>query len=174
VILAILGLIALWAVSTSNGGSILSLASGATPTPVPTPTPVRTPTPQAAIAIAIPGPEGTPTTIPIVIPTLPTLQIPTIVIPTNVTIPIPGAPGSNPTPPPNAKLTPDQARQKVKDTLSNCQLLQVQVDLALVTFEAPDWLVKLPLSGATWRVNDGTGAVTPDQQAADRARLCRL
>jgi len=174
VILAVLGLVALWAIASSRGESILSLASGAAPTPVPTPAPVPTPTPAPGLSISIPGPQGTPTTIPIAIPTIPTLQIPTIVIPTNVTIPIPGAPGSNPTPVPNAKLTPDQVRQKVKETLSQCQLLQVQVDLALVNFEAPDWIVRLPLSGATWRVNDETGAITPDARAQERARLCQL
>ena len=32
----------------------------------------------------------------------------------------------------------------------------------------------LPLTGATWDVNDETGQVTPDERAAERARNCRL
>lgn len=176
VILAILGVIALWALTSGGGGSIASLVGGATPTPSapPTPTPAPTSTPGPGIAISVPGPQGTPTTFPITIPTLPTLQIPTITIPTNVTIPIPGAPGSNPTQPPGTKLNADEARKKVKDTLGSCQILQVQVDLALVTFEAPNWVVRLPLSGASWKVDDNNGNVTADERAAERARLCRL
>ena len=97
-------------------------------------------------------------------------MIPTLPVP----IPIAGAPGSNPTAPPAAKLTPDQARQKAKEMVGSCQVLQVQIDLALVTFESPNWMVKLPISGATWTVNDATGAVTPDERAAERQRTCRL
>jgi hypothetical protein len=173
VILAILAVIALWALSSSNGGSIVSLVTGPAATPVPpTATPAPSSTPRPGIAIQVPGPEGTPTTLPI---TLPSVTIPTIVIPTlPIPIPIAGAPGSNPTAPPAAKLTVDQARQKVRDTVGTCQLLQVQIDLALVTYEAPNWLVKLPISGASWTVNDTTGAVTPDERAAERQRNCRL
>jgi hypothetical protein len=175
VILVLLGGVALWALS-SGDGSLRSIMGGPTPTPVPppTPTPAPTATPQPGIGIQIPGPQGTPTTVTIPIPSLPvpvTITIPTIVIPT---LPISIAPPATSTAVAGAKMTADQARQKVKDSLSNCQLLQVQIDIAQVTYEAPNWLVRLPLSGATWRVDDNTGEITTDDRAAERQRLCRL
>jgi hypothetical protein len=178
-VLVVLGGIAYWALSTMDNPPI-SLGPARTPTPVPTPTVVPTSTPRPGLGINIPGPQGTPTTISIPLPipglggtpgtppSLPTITLPTIVVPT---IPIPGASGTQP---PNAKLTADQAREKVKDSLSNCQLLQAQINLSQVTFEPPTWHVRLPLTGATWNVDDNTGAVTPDERAADRARNCRL
>ena len=96
-------------------------------------------------------------------PGLPTITVPTIAVP-----------GASGTQPPNAKLTADQAREKVKESLSNCRLLQTQIELSQVTFEPPTWSVRLPLTGATWKVDDETGAVTPDERAAERARTCRL
>jgi hypothetical protein len=178
--LVVLGGIAYWALTQMDNPPIAMGRAAATPTPVPTATPLPTTTPQPGIGISIPGPQGTPTnvTIPLPIPglgaqpgsspSLPTITLPTITIPT---ISIPGASG---TPVPGAKLTADGAREKVKDSLSNCQLLQAQISLSQVTFEAPVWHVRLPLTGATWDVDDNTGAVTPDERAAERARTCRL
>ena len=94
--------------------------------------------------------------------TLPTITVPTIVIP-----------GASGTQPPSAKLNADQAREKVKDTLASCRLLQTEIGLSQVTFEPPTWKVRLPLTGATWSVDDVTGAVTPDERATERIRTCR-
>lgn len=182
VVLVILGGVAYWAMSRMDDPP-LPIGRSGTPTPVPTNTPAATATSAPGIGITVPGPQGTPTTITLPIPGvsgtpgLPNLPIPgtggppslpTITVPT---IAVPGAVGTRP---PNAKLTADQAREKVKETLSNCQLLQSQISLSQVTFEAPTWSVRLPITGATWKVDDETGAVTPDERAAERARTCRL
>lgn len=168
VVLVILGGIAYWTM-TQMDDPPLPIGRGVTPTPAPTSTAVPTATSAPGIGINVPGPQGTPTTISLPIPGVSgTPGLPTITLPT---ITIPGASGTQP---PNAKLTADQARQKVKDTLSNCRLLQSQIDLAQVTFEPPAWSVRLPLTGATWKVDDESGAVTPDERAAERARTCRL
>ena len=153
--------------------------------PTRTPTPVPTPTRQPGIGINIPGPQGTPTpiNIPLPIPGLGANGTPgalgSPVLP--ITIPglngtpgLPPLPGASGTAPPNAKLTADGARQKVKDSISNCRLLQTQVEASQVTFEPPTWTVRLPLTGTSWKVDDETGAVTPDERAAERARTCRL
>ena len=172
----------IWAMSRMDDPP-LPIGRSGTPTPLPTNTPASTATSAPGIGITVPGPQGTPTTVTLPIPGvsgtpgLPNLPIPgtsgspglpTITLPT---ITIPRASGTQP---PNAKLNADQARQKVKDTLTNCRLLQGQIDLAQMTFEAPNWTVRLPITGATWTVNDETGAVTPDERAAERARTCRL
>jgi hypothetical protein len=182
VILVVLAGVAYWALTTMDNPPI-RIGQAGTPTPVPTPTAIATPTRAPGIGINIPGPQGTPTTvsIPLPIPGLgggtpgadaPSLPIPGLgASPVLPTIPIPGASG---TPPPNAKLTADQAREKVKESLANCQVLQTQIGLSQVTFEAPTWRVRLPLSGATWSVDDNTGAVTADERAAERARNCQL
>ena len=167
-VLVILGGVAYWAMSEMDDPP-LPIGRSGTPTPAPTSTAAPTATRAPGIGINVPGPQGTPTTITLPIPgaggspVLPTLALPTISIP-----------GATGTQPPNAKLTADQARQKVKDTLSNCRLLQSQIDLAQVTFEPPTWSVRLPLTGSTWKVDDESGAVTLDERAAERARTCRL
>ena len=172
-VLLILGGVAYWAMSQMDDPP-LAIGRAGTPTPVPTNTPAATATSAPGIGITVPGPQGTPTTVNLPIPSIsgtpgqPTITLPTITLPT---ITIPGASGTQP---PNAKLNADQARQKVKDTLSNCRLLQSQIDLAQVTFEPPAWSVRLPLTGSTWKVDDETGAVTPDERAAERARTCRV
>ena len=53
-------------------------------------------------------------------------------------------------------------------------LLQGEIDLAQVTFEPPTWSVRLPITGSTWKVDDASGAVTPDERAAERVRTCRV
>jgi hypothetical protein len=170
----ILGGIAYWAMSQMDDPP-LPVSRAGTATPIPTRTPAATPTAAQGIGITVPGPQGTPTTVTLPIPgisgtpgSLPTLTLSTLTLPTLI---IPGASGTQP---PNAKLSADQARQKVKDTLSNCRLLQGQIDLAQVTFEPPSWSVRLPISGSTWKVDDESGAVTPDERAAERARNCRI
>jgi hypothetical protein len=182
VVLVILGGVAYWAMSQMDDPP-LPIGRSGTPTPAPTSTPAATATRAPGIGINVPGPQGTPTTITLPIPGaggtpgLPNLPIPgadgspslpTITVPT---ITLPGASGTRP---PTAKLTADQAREKVKETLSSCQLLQSQIGLSQVTFEAPTWSVRLPITGATWKVDDETGAVTPDERAAERTRTCRL
>lgn len=168
VVLVILGGIAYWAM-TQMDDPPLPVSRATTPTPAPTSTPAATVTSAPGIGINVPGPQGTPTTISLPIPGISgTPGLPTITIPT---ITIPGASGTQP---PNAKLTADQARQKVKDTLSNCRLLQGQIDLAQVTFEPPAWSVRLTVLGGTWKVDDESGAVTPDERAAERTRTCRV
>lgn len=159
-----------------GGFDSVSRVVGRGPTPTPVPPPTSTPAPTATsgtgISITIPGRDGTPTSLPITIPGI--TSSPSIPIPGlsgSPSVPIPGASG---TPPPNAKLTADLAREKVKESLRSCRLLQVEIEASQVTFEPPDWLVTLPLSRATWRVNDETGAVTPDERAAERARNCRF
>jgi hypothetical protein len=182
----ILGGVAYWALTQMDDPPIQIGRSG-TPTPVPAPTAIPTPTRAPGLGINIPGPQGTPTTvtIPLPIPGLgatPGAGVPSLPIPgfgaspglPTITLPTITIPGAGGTPPPSAKLTADQAREKVRDTLANCQLLQTQIALSQVTFEAPTWHVRLPLSGATWNVDDNTGAVTPDERAADRAKSCRL
>ena len=144
----------------------LGIGRAATPTPpaptVPAPTATR-----PGLGISVPGPQGTPTTI-----ALPNLPLPGITgSPGQATVTIPGARG---TPPPNAKLTSEQAREKVKETLTSCRLLQSQIEVSQVTFDPPNWSVRLPLTGSTWTVNDDTGAVTADERAAERARTCRI
>jgi hypothetical protein len=185
VLLLILGGIAYWALTQMDTPPI-SIGRAATPTPVPTPTPIPTPTPQPGLGITIPGPQGTPTTIAIPLPIpglgvggtpgVPQLPIPGLgaspSLPT-ITVPTIAIPGASGTQPPNAKLNTDQARAKVRDTLANCRLLQTEIGLSQVTFEPPTWKVKLPVSGATWSVDDATGAVTPDERAAERIRTCR-
>jgi hypothetical protein len=157
----------------------------AEPTRTPAPTVVPTPTRQPGIGINIPGPGGTPTqiTIPLPIPGLGASgtpgadgapQLPITIPGLSGTPGVPVIPGSSGTPPPDAKLTADSARQKVKDTISTCRVLQAQVEASQVTFEPPNWTVRLPLTGATWTVNDDTGAVTADERAAERARTCRI
>lgn len=182
VVLLILGGVAYWAMSQMDDPP-LPIGRAGTPTPVPTNTAVPTATRAPGIGITVPGPQGTPTTISLPIPGtggtpgLPNLPIPgaggTPGLPT-ITLPTITIPGASGTQPPNAKLNADQARQKVKDTLTNCRLLQGQIDLAQVTFEPPAWNVRLPITGATWKVDDESGAVTPDERAAERARTCRL
>ena len=168
VVLLILGGVAYWAMSQMDDPP-LPIGRSGTPTPVPTNTPVPTATRAPGIGITVPGPQGTPTTISLPIPgTGGTPGLPTITLP-SITIP-----GTSGTQPPNAKLNADQARQKVKDTLTNCRVLQRKIDLAQVTFDAPAWNVRLPITGATWKVDDETGAVTPDERAAERARTCRV
>jgi hypothetical protein len=162
VILFVLAGVAYWALTTMDDPPI-RIGQASTPTPEPTPTIVPTPTRAPGLGINIPGPQGTPTTVSIPLP------IPGLGASPQIAIP-----GANGTPPPSAKLTADQAREKVKESLANCQLLQTQIGLAQVTFEPPNWRVRLPLSGATWTVDDTTGAVTADERAADRARNCRL
>ena len=161
----------------------LPVGRSGTPTPAPISTPAPTATSAPGIGITVPGLQGTPTTITLPIPGvgstpgLPNLPIPGVsgspALPI-ITVPTITSPGASGTPPVNAKLTADQAREKVKETLANCRLLQSQIDLAQVTFEAPTWSVRLPLTGATWKVDDTTGEVTPDERAAERARTCRL
>jgi hypothetical protein len=172
----VLGGIAYWAMSQLDDPP-LGIGRASTPTPLPTNTPAPVPT-RAGIGINVPGLQGTPTTITLPIPALgstpglPSLPIPGVSgSPGLPSIAIPGASG---TPPPSAKLTAEQAREKVKETLTNCRLLQSQIELSQVTYEPPTWSVRLPLSGATWKVDDETGAVAPDERAAERARTCRL
>ncbi len=163
-----------WALSQMENPPLgIGLASAPTPTPTPEPTN----TPRPGLGITIPGAQGTPTTITLPIPGInATVGLPNLPIPG-----LSGSPGlpaiTNPaaksTPPPAAKLTADQARQKVKDSIASCRLLQPQIDLAQVTFEAPNWVVRLPLTGATWRVDDEAATVTPDERAAERVRTCR-
>ncbi|MFN8635900.1 MAG: hypothetical protein U0893_18780 [Chloroflexota bacterium] len=184
--LLIMGAIAFWALSRMEDSPI-AIGRAATATPVPTPTPTPAPAlipglpnlPIPGISgangtpgipqINIPGVNQTPGTPVITIPsiTIPTINIPSVTIPTIV---LPGASGTQP---PSAKLTDADARQKVKDTLGNCRFLQTQIDLSVVTFEAPNWSVKLPITGATWKVNDATGEVTPDDRATERMKNCR-
>jgi hypothetical protein len=182
VILVILGGVAYWAMAQLDDPP-LPIGRAGTPTPVPTSAPAPTATRAPGIGINVPGPQGTPTTITLPIPGVgstpgvPNLPIPGVGgspgLPT-ITVPTIAIPGARGTQPPNAKLTADQAREKVKESLSNCRLLQSQIDLSQVTFEPPTWSVRLPLTGATWNVDDETGAVTPDERAAERARTCRL
>jgi hypothetical protein len=142
--------ILLVAVPVASGQSPLALvAPTPTPTPRPTPTPVPTPTP-AGILPGLPG--------------LPQVPIPT-------PLPLPGR--GEATPIPSARLTEEQARDRVQESVSQCRILRTELRLARVTFEAPNWVVTLPLSGATWRVNDTTGQVTPDERATQRLRECR-
>lgn len=176
VILVILGGVAYWALSQLDDPP-LGIVRAGTPTPVPTSTPAATSTRSPGIGITVPGAQGAPTTITLPIPGLgstpglPNLPIPGVGgSPGLPTITIPGASG---TPPPSANLTAEQAREKVKETLTSCRLLQSQIELSQVTFEPPTWTVRLPLTGATWKVDDETGAVTPDERAAERARTCR-
>ena len=180
VVLVILGGIAYWALTQMDNPPI-SIGRAATPTPVPTPTPIPTPTPQAGLGITIPGPQGTPTTIAIPLP-IPGLggggtpgvpQLPISIPGLGASPGLPTIPGASGTQPPSAKLNADQAREKVKDTLASCRLLQTEIGLSQVTFEPPTWKVRLPLTGATWSVDDVTGAVTPDERAAERIRTCR-
>jgi hypothetical protein len=179
VILLLLAAAAAFFLSQTDG-SPLALGR-AEPTRTPTPTVAPTATRQPGIGINIPGPGGTPTqvTIPLPIPGLgaapggsPQLPIPIPGISGTPILPV--LPGASGTPPPSARLTADGARQKVKDLVANCRILQTQVEASQVTFEAPNWTVRLPLTGATWTVNDETGQVTPDERAAERARTCRL
>jgi hypothetical protein len=197
VILAVIAVAAIWALSGS-GGSLTALVSGPTATPVPPPTntPAPTSTPQPGIGISIPGPQGTPTTIaiPLPIPPIPGVEgTPNITIPIpgangtpGITLPIPGVSGSpeitlpiqvpgvgGGTQPPSAKLTADDARRKVQDSLGNCALLKTEIAVAQVTFEPPTWVVRLAITGGTWRVDDNTGNVTPDDRATERQRSCR-
>jgi hypothetical protein len=142
--------ILLVAVPAASGQSPLALiAPTPTPTPRPTPTPVPSPTP----ARILPG-----------LPGLPSVPLP-------IPLPLPGR--GEATPIPSARLTEEQARERVQEFVSQCRLLRTELRLARVTFEAPDWVVTLPLSGATWRVNDATGQVTPNERAAERQRGCR-
>lgn len=179
-LMVILGGIAFWLLTQLEGSPIA--IGRAEPTRTPTPTVAPTPTRQPGIGINVPGPGGTPTqiTIPLPIPGLgaPSAdgspQLPITIPGLSGTPGLPPIPGASGTPPPNAKLTADSARRKVKDTVTNCRLLQTQVEASQVTFEAPTWTVRLPLTGASWTVNDDTGAVTPDERAAERARTCRL
>lgn len=188
-LLVILGGVGFWLLTRMENPPIA--IGRAEPTRTPTPTVVPTPTRQPGIGINVPGPSGTPTqiTIPLPIPGLgaggtpgaggaPQLPIPIPGLTGSPGIPeisgLPAIPGASGTPPPNAKLTADTARQKVKDSVSNCRILQTQVEASQVTFEPPTWTVKLPLTGATWTVNDETGEVTPDERAAERARTCRF
>jgi hypothetical protein len=169
----LLGGIAYWAMSEMENPPI-RIGNAPTPTSTPAPTATRAP----GIGINVPGPQGTPTTITLPIPGLsggtpglPNLPIPGLSgSPVLPTIAVPGASG---TPPPSAQLTADGAREKVKESMPNCRLLQREIDLTQVTFEAPTWSVRLPLSGATWKVDDASGAVTPDERAAERVRTCR-
>lgn len=182
VVLLLLGGVAYWALTQMDDPPI-PVGRATTPTLAPTSTPAATATRQPGIGINVPGPQGTPTTITLPIPGigstpgLPNLPIPgtdgSPTLPT-ITVPTIAIPGASGTRPPGTKLTADQAREKVKETLSNCQLLQSQISLSQVTFEAPTWTVRLPLTGASWKVDDETGAVTPDERAAERARTCRL
>jgi hypothetical protein len=148
-VLAILGGIAYWALSTIDNPPI-SLGQARTPTPVPTSTSAP------GLGINIPGLGAAPGA------GAPSLPIPGL-----------GNRGGDATPPPGAKLSADQARQKVKDSLQNCRVLHVEIDAAQVTFDPPTWHIRLPLSGATWSVDDATGAVTADDRATQRARTCR-
>lgn len=167
VVLVILGGIAYWAM-TQMDDPPLPVARAATATPAPTSTPAPTNTP-GGITIPIPGAGGTPTNITLPIPVISgTPGLPTITLPT---ISLPGLSGTQP---PSAKLTADQARQKVKDTFPNCRVLQSQIDLAQVTFEAPDWSVRLTITGGIWKVNDESGAVTADERANERVQNCRV
>ncbi|MCC6177879.1 MAG: zinc ribbon domain-containing protein [Chloroflexi bacterium] len=155
-VVAAIGVVAaLWMLtsSSSSPAAMLGLAPAptATHTPLPTPTPVPTPTRGPSINIPIPGATAT-ISIPISIPNF----------------------GASPTPPPNTKLTADQAREKVKASLSSCFLLRQEIELANVTYEPPNWLVTLRITQATWRVDDATGTVTPDERAAERQKNCRL
>jgi hypothetical protein len=196
VIAAVIVVGAIWAFSGA-GGSLTALVAGATATPIPPPTstPAPTSTPQPGIGISIPGPEGTPTTIAIPLPSPP---IPGVEGTPNITIPIPSAdgtpgislpiPGVNGSPeitlpihvpgvgggtqPPSAKLTADQARQKVQDSVGNCTLLKAELAVAQVTFESPVWVVRLAITGGSWRVDDATGTVTPDDRAKERQQSC--
>ena len=177
VVLVILGGVAYWAMSQMDDPP-LGIGRAGTPTPVPTSTSAPTPTRAPGLGITVPGAQGTPTTITLPIPGLgSTPGLPNLPIPGAggspglPTITIPGASG---TAPPSAKLTAEQAREKVKESLTNCRLLQSQIELSQVTFEPPTWNVRLPLTGATWNVDDETGAVTPDERAAERARTCRV
>ena len=164
-VLGILAGIAYWAFSTMDNPPI-SIGRATVPTPTVVPTPTR----ASGLGINIPGPQGTPTRVTIPIPGLgatpgagaPSLPIPGL-----------GNRGGDATPPTDAKLSADQARQKVKDSLQNCRVLHVEIDAAQVTFDPPTWHIRLPLSGATWSVDDATGAVTADDRATQRARTCR-
>ncbi|MGE3270934.1 MAG: hypothetical protein AB7P40_19430 [Chloroflexota bacterium] len=181
-ILVVLGGVAFWLLTQMDDPPIAIGRAAPTATPTAIPTPTRAP----GIGINIPGPQGTPTTVTIPLP-IPGLganpngtpgaqpQLP-------ITIPgigdgspgIPPIPGASGTPPPNAKLTADGAREKVKEFLKDCRLLRVEIEASQVTFDPPTWSVKLPISGATWTVNDDSGEVTPDEKAAERARNCRF
>jgi hypothetical protein len=173
VVLLILGGVAYWAMSQMDDPP-LGIGRSGTPTPEPTRTPAATATRAPGLGINVPGPQGTPTTITLPIPGLSgTPGLPGLPIP-GVGGGSPTIPGASGTAPPSAKLTAEQARQKVKDSLGDCRLLQREIELTQVTFEPPTWNVRLPLTGTTWKVDDETGAVTPDERAAERVRTCRL
>jgi hypothetical protein len=95
----------------------------------------------------------------------------TAVGPFGLPIPIPIPKREDPTPVPSAKLTADQARERVRQSLDRCPILRREIDIATVTYESPNWIVKLP-STLSWRVDDATGTVTPDELASVRQRLC--
>jgi hypothetical protein len=172
----ILAGVAYWALTQMDDPPI-AIGRSTTPTPVPTSTPAATPTRAPGIGINVPGPQGTPTTITLPIPGIgSTPGVPSLPIPipgVGGTPGLPALPGASGTQPPAAKLNAEQAREKVKESISACRLLQTQIELSQVTFEAPTWIVRLPLTGATWRVDDETGAVTPDERAVERVRTCR-
>jgi hypothetical protein len=174
VVLVILGGVAYWAMSRMDEPPI-PIGRSTTPTPAPTSTAAPTNTPAPGIGINVPGPQGTPTTITLPVPGISsTPGLPQLPIPGLGSTPgLPALPGASGTQPPNTKLTADEARAKVRESISNCRLLQAQIDLSQVTFESPTWIVRLPVTGASWRVDDETGAVTPDERAAERIRTCR-
>jgi hypothetical protein len=139
--------------------------------------------PGAAAPAATPSPappagEAQPGGLPIPVPKLPIPGLdkanPGGGLPVPGGLPIPGVGGSggDPTPVPNAKLTRDEAKDRVKDFIEGCRRLGLEMSLAQVAFEAGNWLVRAP-GGGIWIVNDATGAITADAQAEERQKDCR-
>ncbi len=134
--------------------------------------------PASASGQSAPAPGATPTPaptqpggLPIPLPTNLPFPIP---LPTNISLPNFPLPDRNATPVPGARLTAEDARRLVKDSFGGrCLGLHIASDLARVTFEAPNWVVTTN-RGETWRVADGSGAVTPDEKATARQqRQCQ-
>ncbi len=58
----------------------------------------------------------------------------------------------------------------MKDSLpGRCLGVEILIDVAQVTYEAPNWVVTI-LPGDVWRVDDSTSAVAPDDKAAARVQ----
>jgi len=146
-------------------------ATVATPTPAGQQAGGAATQPPANTPLSAPVPTGTP--LAVVTPAStprPTNTPLTIALPTSISLPNLPVIGNTPTPVPDTKLSADQARQAVKDSLpGRCVGVEILIDLAQSTYEAPNWVVTI-LPGDVWRVDDGTSAVVPDEKAAARAQ----
>ncbi|MFN8524747.1 MAG: hypothetical protein U0821_16745 [Chloroflexota bacterium] len=155
-----------WAAPIFIAVPLIALAMPALPDPPPPPPPTATPTPQSVGLPALPVPIPIPTGLPIPIPT----ALP-IVIPTELPIPLPNR---SATPVPGARLNQEDVRRLVKDSLGRCFVLHREVDLSRTTFDRGTWTVALAFGGASWAVDDASGAVTPNAEASARqSRSCR-